>query len=84
LILRVGHLLHPIDRFAVELLDDGNVRHRRVARRAVPVFLARRTPDDVAGTNTLDGTSPTLHETASGGDDERLSESGSMRTLPVK
>src|SRR6185369_2353071 len=50
----VAHLLHPLDRLAVELLLDGDVSHRGRRRRAVPVLLAARDPDHVARTDLLD------------------------------
>ena len=52
--MRVGHLLHPVDGFAVLDLLDGDMGHRGGRRRAVPVLFARREPDDVAGPDFLD------------------------------
>src|SRR3954469_20117584 len=49
LVLLVGDVLHPLDHLAVEPLLDGDVGHRRGGRRPVPVLLARREPDHVAG-----------------------------------
>src|SRR4051794_35936015 len=66
-VLLVGHVVHPLDALAVERLDDGDVRHRRGPRGAVPVLLAGRTPDDVAGPDLHDRASLALHQTASGG-----------------
>ena len=48
-VLLVADLLHPVDGLAVERFLDGDVRHRRGRRRAVPVLLAGREPDHVAG-----------------------------------
>src|SRR4051812_22046189 len=73
-ILLVRHLLKPLDHPAVEPLLNRDVRHRRRLRRAMPVLLARRKPDDVAGTDLFDRASPSLREAAAGGDDERLPE----------
>src|SRR5206468_8925290 len=72
LILPVVDLFHPLDRLAVEPFHDGDVSHGRARRGAVPMLLARRTPDDVTGANPLDRASPALHQTAAGRDDQRL------------
>ena len=53
-ILLVADLLHPFDRLAVERLLDGDMGHGGGRRGAVPVLLARREDDDVAGANLLD------------------------------
>src|ERR1017187_4410287 len=55
-VLLVGHLLHPIDGFAIEFFLDGNMGHSRGLRRPVPMFLPRRKPDHVAGPDLLDWT----------------------------
>src|SRR5271166_7019803 len=47
-VLFVAHVLQPIDDLAVELFLDGDMRHGRGRRAAVPMFLARREPDHVA------------------------------------
>src|SRR5438067_12169121 len=53
-VLLVADLLHPVHRLAVQLLLEGDVRHRRGRRRPVPVLFARRKPDHVTGPNFLD------------------------------
>src|SRR6266550_1295477 len=112
LVLFVADLLHPVDDLAVEVFLDCDVSHGGGRRRAMPVLLARRAPDDVARSNHFDRTTPALHEPVAGRDDQGLtsgwvchavrahgsnvtlaprvragsgaSNSGSMRTLPVK
>src|SRR5271156_461250 len=74
LVLFVADLLHPVDRLAVELFQNGNMRHRGGRRGAVPMLLAGRTPDYVAGPDFLFRFAPTLRPAASGGDDQRLPE----------
>ena len=55
-------------------LLDGDVGHGRGGRGAVPVLFSGRKPDDVAGTDLLDGPAPALGAAAAGGDDEGLAE----------
>src|SRR5947209_1439333 len=50
-ILLVRDMLHPSHRRPVQRLLDGNVRHCSGVGRTVPVFVVRRTPDDVARTD---------------------------------
>src|SRR5690349_3714790 len=73
-VLFVADLFHPFDHPAVEALLDGDVRHGGGRGRAVPVLLARREPDDIAGTDLLERATPTLRQPGPGGDDERLAE----------
>src|SRR2546422_11604800 len=74
LVLFVADLLHPVDDLAVEFFLDCNVGHGGVRRRAMPVLLARRAPDDVARSNHFDRTTPALHEPAAGRDDQGLTQ----------
>src|SRR5690349_15525077 len=71
-VLFVADRLHPFDHLTVEALLDGDVRHGRGRRRPVPVLLARRKPDDVAGMDLLDRPAPPLREAGAGGHDQRL------------
>ena len=73
LVLLVGDLLHPVDRLAVEPLHDGDVRHGRRCRGAVPMLFTRRAPDDVAGADLFDRASPALNQAAAlySGDHDR-------------
>src|SRR5712691_8817789 len=73
-ILLVADFLHPVDGLAVEPFLNGDVRHGCRGRRAVPMLLARRERDHVAGSNLLDRAAPALRAAAARGDDERLAE----------
>src|SRR2546428_3383903 len=68
----ITHLFHPIHGFSVELLCNRDVRHGRSRRSAVPMLLTWRAPHNVTRPNLLDRTSPALHETATGCDDQNL------------
>ena len=57
-VLLVAHLLHPVHNLAVERFLHGDMRHCRGRRRAVPVLLAGRKPDHIAGPDLLDRTAP--------------------------
>jgi hypothetical protein len=65
-VLRVADVFQPIDHLAVKRFRNRNVRHRCGRRRAVPVLLARREPDDVAGPDLLDRAALMLREPAAG------------------
>src|SRR2546423_10743300 len=69
LVLFVADLFHPFDGLAVELFNNGDVRHRRRLSGAVPMLLTRRTPDNIAWPNFLFRTALALHPAASGRDD---------------
>ena len=73
-ILLVADLLHPVDHLAVELFLNGDVGHGRGRRGAMPVLLAGREPDHVAGPDLLDRAALALHPAAAGRDDQRLPE----------
>src|SRR5436309_8153750 len=70
LVLLVGDLFHPVDRLAVELLHNGDVRHGRDCRGAVPMLLTRRAPDHVTGADLSDRASPALNQAAPSRDDQ--------------
>src|SRR5437667_9960995 len=74
LVLLVGDLLHPVDNLAVELLLDGDMRHGRGGRCAMPMLLARRAPDDVARSDHADGPAPALDQPAARRDDQGLTQ----------
>ena len=59
-VLFVADLLQPVDDFAVLGLGDGDMRHRRCRRGAVPMFLAGCEPDHIAGADVLDRTALAL------------------------
>lgn len=50
-ILLDRNVFEPVNHFAVERFLDRDMGHRRVRRGTVPVFFARRKPDDVARAN---------------------------------
>jgi hypothetical protein len=60
LILFVADLFHPIGVLAVELFNDGDVRHGGSGSRTVPMLFTAWKPDDVSRTNFLDGSSLAL------------------------
>lgn len=68
------HLFHPLGRLTVELFQNGDVRHGRGWRRAVPMLLTRRKPDHVARPNFFDRAAPSLGKTAAGGYDQGLAQ----------
>src|SRR3954447_16230722 len=71
-VLLVGDVFEPVDSLAIELLLDGDVRHRRGRRRTVPVFFTRRKPHDVTRANLFNGATPALDAAGPGGHDQRL------------
>jgi hypothetical protein len=60
-VLFVGRVLHPLDRLAIELFLNGDVRHRRRRRRAMPVLLAGFNPHHIARPDLLDDAGCTLY-----------------------
>jgi len=73
-ILLAAYLLHPVHDLAVELFLNGDVRHGRCRRCPVPVLLAWREPDHIAGPDELDRSAFALSPATSCCDDESLSE----------
>jgi len=73
-VLFVADFFHPIHGLAIELFLNGNVSHRGNRGGAVPVLLAGRKPDDVARPNFFNRSSPALHPTKAGCDDEGLAQ----------
>src|SRR6266567_1663763 len=82
LVLLVTDLFHPVDNLPVELFLNGDVRHSRGRRRAVPVLLARRNPDHVPWTDLFDGAAPALRAAAASRDEESLTERMRMPGSP--
>src|SRR5262249_28229634 len=66
------------DGFAIKGFLNGEMGHRRGRGGAVPVFFARREPDDVAGAEFLDRTAPALGPAKAGSDDQGLAEGMGM------
>src|SRR5215212_719646 len=60
IVLFVADLFHPVGGLSVELFLNGNVRHGRGCRGAVPMLLTRREPDHVTRPYFLGWASPTL------------------------
>ena len=73
-VLFVADLFHPVDDLAVELFLNGDVRHGGGRRGAVPVLLAGREPDHIAGPDFLDRPALALRPAAAGRDDQGLAE----------
>src|SRR6266704_3823342 len=74
LVLVVANLFHPVGAPAVELFDDGDVRHGRGGRGAVPMLLAGRNPDHVARPYFFQRTAPALYLPAAGRHDQGLAQ----------
>jgi hypothetical protein len=73
-VLLVADLLQPIHILAVERFLDGDMRHRRRRRRAMPMLQTRRKPDDVPWPDLLDGPALALNPPETGGGDQNLAE----------
>jgi hypothetical protein len=73
-ILIVGDLFHPLDHLTVEILLNGDMRHGGGWRRAMPMLLARREPDHIAGMNLFNQTDLALHPPATGCDHQGLTQ----------
>src|SRR5271168_5043489 len=59
-VLLVADLFQPIHDLAVQRFLNGDMGHRRGRRRAVPMLLAGRAENHVAGPDLLFGFAPTL------------------------
>src|SRR5438552_2603137 len=73
-VLFVTDLLQPVNCLSVEMFLNGDVRHGRGRRGAVPMLLTWRKPDHVTGPDFFDGTFPTLHAPAASGYDQGLTQ----------
>jgi len=73
-ILVVGDHFHPFDDLAVEIFLNGDMRHGGGWRRAMPMLLARREPDHIAGMNLFNRTGLALRLAAAGCDNQGLTE----------
>ena len=74
LVLFVSDFFQPVDRLAIELFLNGDVRHGRCWGGAVPMLLARRERNHVAWPDLLDRASPALRAAAARGHDQRLAK----------
>ncbi len=70
----VADVLHPIDNLPIELFLNSDVRHGCGWRSPMPVLLARREPDHIAGMDFLDSSTLALNPAAARRDDESLTE----------
>src|SRR5438105_10791165 len=73
-VLLVADFFHPLNWFAVERLLNGDMSHGGCRRRAMPMFLARRKPDDIAWPDFLDRSALALRPADAGRDDQCLTE----------
>ena len=73
-VLLIRDPLHPLNRFPVQRLLNGDMRHRGRRRSAVPMFLVRRKPDHIARPDFLDRAALSPCPSEAGRDDQRLTE----------
>ena len=73
-ILVIGDFFHPVNDFAVERFLNGDMRHGCCWSRAMPMLLAWRKQDHIAGTDLLNWTTLALRPAAAGYDDQRLTQ----------
>src|SRR2546422_7354908 len=73
-VLFVADLFHPVDNLPVELFLNGDVRHGRGWRSPMPVLLAGREPDHIAGPDLLDRPAFALSPSAARRNDKSLTE----------
>jgi hypothetical protein len=73
-VLLAADLFHPVDNLTVELFLNGNVRHGRGGRGAMPVLFAGREPDHITGPDLLDRSAVALGPAKAGRHNERLTE----------
>src|SRR6266508_6332740 len=73
-VLFVADLVHPVDIPAVQRFLNGDVRHRRRRRCAMPMLQAGRKPDHITGPNFLDRPALALNPAAAGHDNQSLAE----------
>jgi hypothetical protein len=78
----VADLFQPINGFAIKLFLNRNVGHGRRWRRAVPMLLARRKPDHIAGPDFFNRPAPALRATATRGHNQRLPQRMGMPGRP--
>src|ERR1041384_4704120 len=74
LILVVADLLQPLDDLTVELFLNGDMRHARDCCGSMPVLLTRRDPDDITWPDCFGLTTPLLHPSGAGCDDQGLAQ----------
>src|ERR1700733_12965376 len=82
LVLRVGHLFHPVDNPAVKFLLNRDMGHRGSRRGTVPMLFAGSEPDHITRANFFDRTFPALCSAAASRHDESLPERMRMPRRP--
>jgi hypothetical protein len=73
-VLLVANLFHPINVLTVKLLLNGDMRHTIGCGSAMPVFHARRYPDDITRLDLLLFTTLLLYPACAGSHDQGLAE----------
>jgi len=73
-VLFVADVLHPIYDLASKTFLNGDMRHRRRRRCAMPMLLAGRKPDHVAWPDFLNRAAPSLRPSDARRDDQCLTE----------
>src|SRR5262249_50824593 len=73
-VLLVADMFHPVHSFSIEPLLNRDVGQGGGGAGAVPMLLAGREPDHIAGTDFFDRTVPSLRESVACRHDQRLSE----------
>jgi hypothetical protein len=67
-------MLKPRDRDTIHRFLDGNMRHRAIGTRSVPVALPRMENDDIPGGDSFNRTSIALNPAKAIGDEEELAK----------
>jgi hypothetical protein len=73
-VLFVAHLFHPFDGLPIEAFLNSDVSHTRPCRSSMPIFHARRNPDDVTLPNFLDWTAQLLNSARASRNDQSLTQ----------
>jgi hypothetical protein len=67
-------MFQPRDRNTIQRFLDGDMRHRAISTRAVPVTLPRVENDDIARGDSFDRTTIALNPAKAIGDEEKLAK----------
>jgi hypothetical protein len=70
----IRNMLKPRDRDTIHRFLDGNMRHRAIGTRSVPVALPRVKDDDIPGCDSFDWTAIALNPAKAIGNDEKLTK----------
>src|SRR5256885_6687490 len=73
-VLLIAYMLHPLHHLVVETFLDRDVCHGGAGSRAMPMFLARRGPNHITGTNLFNRSALALRPSAPRSHDQRLAE----------